>query len=189
MTSHHSPEEQSMVPPRTLRTTAINCVNATIQKITFHIQEKPSGFPQENANNPTNGTTSIARRIKNNIVTPGEIPTHRNSNSGERAIHKNATRIIPRNAPLYILQKYFIVASFSLRTSALPPRVRHRVETLGVTRNYFTVTAIFFGFTSSAFGAVIVRMPFSYDAAALSPSTFIGRIIDRENSPRLISLR
>ena len=29
------------------------------------------------------------------------------------------------------------------------------METLGVVRNYFTVTAIFFGFTSSAFGAVI----------------------------------
>ena len=56
-------------------------------------------------------------------------------------------------------------------------------------RAYFTLTSICFGFASSAFGRVTVKMPSLYMASMLSPFTVVGSLKDRWNEPYVRSTR
>jgi hypothetical protein len=46
------------------------------------------------------------------------------------------------------------------------------------------LTVMVFGFTSSAFGRVMLRTPFSKSAWALSDRTAVGRVMVRSNEPQ-----
>lgn len=48
---------------------------------------------------------------------------------------------------------------------------------------YLAFTVIILGLTSSAFGRLMVRMPFSNSALALSPTTMVGRAKARSKAP------
>jgi len=48
---------------------------------------------------------------------------------------------------------------------------------------YFALTEIILGLTSSDFGSVMVKMPFSNSAFALSEITPTGSAIERSNEP------
>src|SRR5688572_1543142 len=51
----------------------------------------------------------------------------------------------------------------------------------------FVLTVIVLGFTSSDFGKVIVRIPFSKSAFALSAFTVVGSMTERSNAPQRCS--
>src|SRR5687768_10961975 len=52
---------------------------------------------------------------------------------------------------------------------------------------YFALMVIVLGLTSSAFGRVMVSMPFSNSAFALSETTFVGKATERWNEPQRCS--
>ncbi len=75
-----------------------------------------------------------------------------------------------------------------------PPSIVHRSKKAAVSRgftrcisDYFALTVIVFGRTSSALGRVMVKMPFSNSALALSATTAVGRMMLRSKAPQRCS--